>query len=203
VISAHGVQIADHEAKSHELAVTPSRHHGVVDDDTVSEQHADCTCDAARDRTLDQQRFEVAPAPGGGWVAWAVSFGRLLARLIDLPTHCVVVTQRPNQRYVQVMLGDGRAHLEASGNEFLEGDFRLGETEHEHLHALGFDAPDEGAPDSVPNWWMDHPDADPFAVADLLTHTMVAVMGFDDGWPVTIELFGADQPCAVCAWGSG
>lgn len=168
---------------------------------TVFEEADECRCEVERTRTLPQHRFEVAPSAGGGWVAWGIAVGRLFARLITLPTHCIVITQEPNQRYVQAMIGDGHAHLEASSNHYLIGDFRLGEREVEHLHALGFCSPDDTKPGWPPNWWMDCPDADPFALADLLTHTMAGVMCFDDSWPVTIEVFGAEHPCAYCAWG--
>ena len=36
------------------------------------------------------------------------------------------------------VLGHGHAHLEASSNAYLEGDFRLGESEEQTLTTLGF-----------------------------------------------------------------
>lgn len=161
-----------------------------------------CTCELDRERTVTRC-FEVAPASGGGTAAWATAFGRLVSRLAALPTHCVVVTQHPNQRYVQLLVGHGRVHAEASSNRFLEGDFRLGPSEGEYLRILGFTAPSDAAdPEGPCNWVFDRPAADPISVADVLAHTMVAVMCFDERHPVTIEVFGAAEPCEVCSWGT-
>jgi hypothetical protein len=181
-------------------AVTPLVHDDGVNNDLVDDPT--CTCERDRERTIER-RFAIAPAAGGGTVAWATAFARLLIRLLALPTHCVVITQDPNQRYVQLMLGDGHARVEASSNHYLDGDFRLGATEERHLRALGFASPDELGDTWRPrNWWFEPEHTDPVHVADVLAHTMIAVMCFDERLPITVVVFGDEHPCEACAWGT-
>ena len=160
-----------------------------------------CSCEAERALT-SAQSFTVAPATGGGWPAWTSAFTRLLVRLAVEPTHCVVVTQEPNPRYVQLMVGHGHAHVEASSNTYLEGDFQLSPTEERLLEQLGFQHPDRLDPESTfpENWWFDVDDADPVRLAEILAAAMIGVMAFDARWPLTIEVFGADSPCNACFW---
>ncbi len=56
---------------------------------------------------------------------------------------------------------------------------------------------DSGLPE---NWWINHDVADPIHIAQLLTTTIRTVMAFDERWPVTIDVFGADSPCEACFW---
>lgn len=160
-----------------------------------------CSCNSDGARTQDRT-YTLAPASGGGWPAWTAAFTRLLIRLVVEPTHCVIVTQEPNQRYVQLMIGHGHAHVEASGNTYLWGDFRLGPSEERLLDTLGFQHPDRLDPrHSLPqNWWFDDERADPCRIADVLTAAMIGVMAFDVHWPITISIFGASAPCAWCFW---
>lgn len=164
------------------------------------ESAASCSCDAERPLTRSAT-YTVTPAAGGGWPAWTAALTRLLVRFTFAPAHCIVVTQEPNQRYVQLMVGHGHAHVEASSNTYLAGDFRLDSTEERALAALGFEPP-AGDPDktSPDNWWFDADRADPEHIAGLLTATMIGVMGFDVGAPLTVETFGADSPCNACFW---
>jgi hypothetical protein len=156
-------------------------------------------CAAERTRTLDRI-FDVAPDAGGGWTAWALAFGRLLDRLADEATHCVVITQEPNERYAQLMLGHGRVHIEASSNEYLTGDFRLSRAEENELRTLGFSPPDEVIDGFPVNWWIERPFTTGSLVAELVATTLVAVMAFDGREPVHVNVFGADHPCVSCAW---
>ena len=160
-----------------------------------------CSCDAERSLT-NAQSFTVAPATGGGWPAWTAAFTRLLVQLAVEPAHCVVVTQEPNLRYVQLMVGHGHAHVEASSNTYLMGDFQLSPTEERVLEQLGFQHPDQLDPASTlpENWWFDADDADPVRIAEVLTAAMIGVMAFDARWPLTIEIFGAESPCNACFW---
>ena len=172
-----------------------------MDTDTITEPSGTCRCAVEVTRT-ETGTYSVAPHDGGGWRAWTASFTRLLARLVVGPVHCLVITQEPNQRYVQVMLGHGHAHLEASSNAYLAGDFRLGESEEQVLTTLGFEHPstlgdDRGLPE---NWWSDHDVADPVHIARLLSTTLQSVMAFEEHWPVSIDVFGADSPCEACFW---
>lgn len=159
-----------------------------------------CTCDADRLRTRSQE-FVIAPARGGGWSAWAEAFARLIERLAAQPAHCVVITQEPNQRYVQLMVGHGHAHLEVSSNHYLMGDFRLDEREERTIAALGFEPPDTVDESLMPlNWWRDDEHADPEAIAGLVLTLLTALAGFDERYPVTVDVFGAEHPCPTCFW---
>ncbi len=164
-----------------------------------------CTCGALADR-LERATFDVAPSAGGGWEAWRVALGRLIGRLGAGPTHCVVVTQDPNQRYVQFLLGHGRVHAEVSSNNYLIGDFRLTPAEERHLRDLGFDIdPDDDHDERFPHNWvrivdLRRPD-DAAAVAAVMSHLVEVIALFDDRHPVRVDLFGADHPCEPCTWG--
>ena len=162
-----------------------------------------CECEAAATRTRSDS-YSVAPASGGGWTAWTAALVRMLTLLRDEPTHCITIAQEPNQRYVQLMIGHGHAHVEASSNTYLTGDFRLGPSEEALLRSFGFRHPDALDPrSSVPrNWWFEEDHADPLSIAETLTATMSSVMCFDDRWPIAINLFGADAACAACFWES-
>lgn len=161
-----------------------------------------CTCEVDRLRTRSDE-FAIAPTRGGGWSAWAEAFTRLLDRLAGGPAHCIIITQEPNQRYVQLMVGHGHAHVEASSNHYLIGDFRLDEREEHLLEAIGFESPATVDTHSgMPlNWWRDEEHVDAEAVAGLVLTTLTAVAGFDPHHPVSIAVFGADSPCEVCCWG--
>ena len=167
--------------------------------DVTESEACECEADAVRTRS---DSYSVAPATGGGWPAWTAALVRMLTRMIDEPTHCITITQEPNERYVQLMVGHGHACVEASSNTYLTGDFRLGPSEEAVLRSFGFRHPDALDPrDSVPrNWWFDENHADPILIAETLTATMIGVMCFDERWPITINLFGADTPCAACFW---
>jgi hypothetical protein len=150
-------------------------------------------------RTLNRI-FDVAPDAGGGWPAWALALGRLLDRLAGEPTHCVVITQESNERYVQLMLGHRRIHVEASSNEYLHGDFRLSPGDEDVLRSLGFSPPDEAIDGFPVNWWIERLFSTGPLIAELVTTALVAVMAFDGRDPVHLNVFGADHPCEVCAW---
>lgn len=180
---------------------TPLVHDGVVANHLSASSATECRCDELADR-VGSQSYSIAPARGGGWAAWTTAFARLLTRLVLEPTHCLVVTQEPNQRYVQMLLGHGHAHVEASGNRYLTGDHRLDATEERLLQSLGFRPAGELPPESTGpyNWWFDVDVADPVAIADVLTVAIRSVMRFDQRYPITIEVFGAAAVCEFCFW---
>lgn len=164
-----------------------------------------CTCDALADR-LQRATFDVAPGAGGGWAAWRIALARLIGRLGAGPTHCVVVTQDPNQRYVQFLLGHGRVHAEVSSNHYLIGDFRLSAAEERRLRALGFEIdPDDDHDDRFPHNWCRHVDlrgaGAAAAVATVIGHLVELIALFDEQLPVRVDVFGADTPCETCTWG--
>jgi hypothetical protein len=134
--------------------VTPIVHNGFVTD-TIAFP-ARCHCPIEREVTRDR-RFDIAPDAGGGWPAWSQAMGRLLDQLAGGPTHFVVITQEPNHRYVQLMVGHRRVHIEASSNAYLRGDFRLSPSEEELLQTLGFRPPEESFDGFPDNWWVERP----------------------------------------------
>ena len=132
----------------------------------MTETTSACNCLAERSRT-ETVTYSIAPRAGGGWAAWGAALTALLVRLTAAPTHCAIIDQRPNERYLQLMLGHGHARIEASGNGYLTGDFRLGESEERVLAGLGFRRPSTADPDDdfPENWWIDQPTADPAHLA--------------------------------------
>jgi hypothetical protein len=168
--------------------------------DRAARETSTCRCDAERKRTLDRT-VAVATDAGGGWPTWALAFGRLLDRLADEPTHCVVITQECNERYAQLMVGHRRVRIEASSNEYLSGDFRLSWSDEDLLSTLGFRPPAEALDGFPNNWWIERPYCTGSLVAELVVTTLVAVMAFAGCDPVHVKVFGADHPCASCAWG--
>ncbi|MFP5488001.1 MAG: TY-Chap domain-containing protein [Acidimicrobiia bacterium] len=162
-----------------------------------------CTCEVDRLLTRDDE-FAIAPARGGGWSAWAEAFTRLLDRLASQAAHCVIVTQDPNQRYVQLIIGHGHAHVEVSSNHYLMGEFRLDEREERLLEAIGFAPPAavDGEATMPLNWWRNEEHFDAEMVAGLVLTVLTALTGFDPHRPVAVTVFGADRPCAACFWGA-
>lgn len=143
-------------------------------------------------------RFDVAPRAGGGWGAWGVALGRLLARLADGPTQCVIASQDADGRYVQWMIGHRWAYVEVSSNHHLRGLHRLGTTEERQLRNLGFRRHEETS-----NWSLEidlRGPREPARLAVLLTHLAEDVALFDQRRRVTIEQFLAAQPCAACTF---
>jgi len=182
-----------------------------------------CTCHVDTERT-QHGTFDVAPAAGGGWGAWNVASRRLVERLAPDATHCVVITQDPNQRYVQFLIGHGRIRLEVSSNHYLQGDFRLSGSEERYLADLGFTLDDDEPLDTSEdetaegetaegeivdrtwdhtrfprNWHLTGP-VDPARTAAIVTHLLEELGGFDPRWPITVAQFGADHPCRACTW---
>jgi hypothetical protein len=124
----------------------------------------------------------------------------MLDRLGSGPTHCVVLTQPPNLRYVQLMIGHRHVHVEASSNRYMVGDFRLSPREETLLQTLGFRPPSEAFDGFPENSWLERPFTWGLLVAELVTSALLAVMAFDGRDPVHVDVFGADHPCVGCAW---
>jgi hypothetical protein len=178
--------------------------------DLIEHRGDTCTCETDEPRTRTNT-FEVAPAAGGGWGAWAAASRRLVERLATGPTHCVVITPDPNQRYVQFLIGHGRIRLEMSSNHYLLGDFRLSGAEERYLAGLGFslddqdehdDEHDDDDPRFPQNWHVTEP-VDPARTSAIVVHLLEEVAGFDPRWPITVAQFGADRPCPACTWPDG
>ncbi len=83
----------------------------------------DCAkCAQLRAEGPDPVDFAISPADGGGWYEWAAALFRLFRRIGQNPTQAVVIHQEPvTGRYVQLLIGHGIAHAEASSNVYLAG----------------------------------------------------------------------------------
>jgi hypothetical protein len=151
-----------------------------------------------------EQVFAVAPADGGGWQEWSAALLRLVERIGDEPTKALIVTQEAfTQRYVQVMIGHGIAHTEASSNVYLDGDSVLTDEHEELLDMLAWQPPslDHDEPSRLPaNWSLPLIHGNwPFLV-EMLMAVIVGVFGFSEHVPIEVRTFGVDEPCRSCSW---
>jgi hypothetical protein len=171
----------------------------------VADHDEDDDCDACRSEQLRTKfrTFRVTPNAGGGWPAWRGSFRRFALAHVGGPSHCLVITQDPNQRYVQLILGHGGARVEVSSNFYLSGVYRLDRADEALLVRLGFRPRQELDPDEdrPKNWWLERHSADPVWLAGLVTEAVSRVAAFDPRQPVALEQFGKDRPCRICTWG--
>jgi hypothetical protein len=171
-----------------------------VADDTEDDGCDDCRSERIRTKF---RTYSLTPDAGGGWPAWRGSFRRFAAAQIDGPSHCLVITQDPNQRYVQLIMGHGAARVEVASNFYLRGIYRLDRSDEALLTCLGFRPRQELDPgeDRPKNWWLERHPANPEWLAGLVTEAVSRVAAFDPRQPVTLEQFGKDDPCRVCTWG--
>ncbi len=171
--------------------------------DSSDREVDDCDDCVTMRRLARLATFSMAPTAGGGWALWTAALGRLVQRLGAGPSHCIVITQPTTLRYVQLIVGHGNAHLEASSNHYLRGRARLTQSHARTLRRLGF-RPFRELPRSIDlphNWWQDLPSVDSREVAAIAVATMVDVLGFVANRPVRLDHFGHDHPCPSCTWG--
>jgi len=143
----------------------------------------------------------IVPARIGGWVAWSATLVGLLHDIAKEPTRVVIIEQpHRNERYVQMLIGHGRAHVEASSNEFLSGTSALSGVDERLLALLGWNAPHTGAGTPSPNWSLPLVEGDWQNLVETITATVVGIFGFSEQLPVEFSIFGADHPCSECSW---
>lgn len=165
----------------------------------------DCVvCRQLRLEGPDERTYVVTPAEGGGWQPWSAALLRLFARIGSQPTQAVIITQEPlTDRYVQVLIGHGIGHAEASSNVYLLDESRL-TTEHEELLAsLGWQPPTETEdnPEKMPaNWYLPPIHGDWTMLVEMFVATMVGIFGFSEHLPVEVRTFAAQNPCKACSW---
>jgi len=125
-------------------------------------------------------------------------------RLGSQPTRAVIIEQTAiTDRYAQVLIGHGIAHADASSNVYLLGDSRLTAEHEELLGALGWLPPDSDVddPDEMPaNWHLPLIHGDWQYLVEMIVATVVGVFGFEQGAPVEIRSFTAENPCRACSW---
>ena len=89
-------------------------------------------------------------------------------------------------RYVQMLIGHGIGHAEASSNVYLRGASRLSADHEDLLRLLGWTPPmhDADDPDELPaNWTLPLVKGDWQDLVEVLLATIVGVFGFDQGAP--------------------
>jgi hypothetical protein len=159
-------------------------------------------CSACRQLRLEGQApidFVVVPGAGGGWHQWAAALARLLGRIGTGPTQALIIGQRPfTQRYVQMLIGHGQAHVEASSNVYLEDGSRLSPEHEELLARIGWRVPNE-ADDALPaNWTLPLVRGGWDDLVEVVLATVAGVFGFDERLAVQVHTFQADHPCRDC-----
>jgi hypothetical protein len=154
-----------------------------------------CSCDNERAATVDAA-IEMLPAHGrDAWRGWTLALAALLDDLSGGPVHVLLLTQAGRERYVEVVIGHGSVRVEASSNAHLRRD-RLSAEDERRLAALGYHRPER----TTTRWWLEEAVGLPEQVAELVAHTLVAILGFDAGAPLGVDRFGADRPCRSCSW---
>ena len=148
--------------------------------------------------------FSVVPASGGGWQPWSTALLRYFRRIGQQATQGVTITQpTTNARYVQMLIGHGLAHTEASSNVYLPQESKLSDDDHRLLTELGWQAPtaDVDDPDVYPaNWSLPPIHGDWTYLVQMILATLVGVFGFGDTHEIRIDTFGCDRPCLDCSW---
>jgi hypothetical protein len=166
------------------------------------ENEACAVCDQLRPEGPDVIDFAVAPAAGGGWHEWAAALERLLRRIGRHPTQCLLVTQDSvTDRYVQMLIGHGQAHAEASSNVYLHGASRLTANHEDLLTRLGWLAPArayDGRSEMPANWCLPLIAGNWAELVEVVLATVAGVFGFDETQPVKVRTFMADHPCVAC-----
>jgi hypothetical protein len=172
------------------------------DDNAMVKEDYCPKCAQLRYEGPDSAEFAVAPTRGGGWHQWAAALVRLLVRLGSGQTQALIIKQPDTaDRYVQMLIGHGQAHPEASSNVYLEGESRLSAALEELLFLLGCWPPqsDVDVPDSMPaTWTLALARGDWLDLVEILLATIVGVFRFDEHVPVMVRSFMADNPCRDC-----
>lgn len=107
------------------------------------------------------------------------------------------------ERDVQVMIGHGIAHAEASSNVYLSGDSRLTDEQESLLAEIGWLPPtaDFDDPDEMPaNWYLPLVHDEWQQLVEVLVATVVGIFGFSVRLPVEVRSFAVDNPCRDCSW---
>lgn len=179
---------------------------GEFADFSEDDDETECTpCAVIRAARIPDQTYVVTPHDGGGWQVWCAALLRLLRKVGHGPTLAMIISQPDiGNRYVQVLIGHGIAHPEASSNVYHLGDSVLSDEQHELLDMLGwtppaFDRDDQSAMPS--NWTLPLVHGDWGYLVEMLTATMIGIFGFSEHLPVEVHSFVATNPCASCSWG--
>ena len=174
---------------------------------TTSSRLRPCqACERVRHDTPVAAHVAITPSAGGGWGTWNAALSRHLTSIGDSPTRIVLVTQEPaTGRYVQLMIGYGLAVAETSSNELLGNSDRLVASDIEVLSRLGWIAPTPGRDRSHGRsaTFTLHPARGAWGpLGDVLTATVVGVLGFREHAPVQLRTLLAAHPCRACSWRS-
>lgn len=173
-----------------------------MNDESVDVQGSCALCDKLRGERPARVVYARAPRLGGGWPEWAVAVEGMLRAIGHGPTNVVLITQDVlTQRYVQLLIGHGVAHAEASSNAYLRGSSRLAADQERLLGLLGWSAPTRriDRPGDMPTNWALPPFEGAWdELVEVLLATIVGVFGFNENVPVIVTTFMADHPCPAC-----
>lgn len=79
---------------------------------------------------------------------WSEFTGDLATTLYELPSGAKLVIGSSGNRYAQFAMEDGELYADISGDDVVDEEWRMSESDHEALRAAGWAAPDQ----SAPNW---------------------------------------------------
>lgn len=142
-------------------------------------------------------------ATGGDWRAWSAALLRYLERHGPGPTQAIIISQPArSQRYVQMQIGHGFAHVETGINVYMMGESRLTDSMETALAAMGWLPPEsDDDPDEMPaNWRLPLLGNDWPRVAEMLVTTMVGVLEFDEAAETKMRIFRQQNSCRNCWW---
>jgi hypothetical protein len=124
---------------------------------------------------------------------------RLFRRIGQKPTQALIIEQQPHtDRYVQLLIGHGMAHAEASSNVYLGGDSRLSVAQEDLLERVGWSRParDADDPDELPaNWTLPLVTGSCEDLVEVIVATVAGVFQFDENLPVEVRTFMVMHPC--------
>jgi hypothetical protein len=169
----------------------------------AAEHDRECpACERFRRQAPQPVAFSLVPAHGDGWHQWGASLLRLLQRHGHGPTQVIVIEQPDvTDRYVQLLIGHGVCHAEASSNVYLRGESRLTRDHHTLLGHLGWRPPRSHRDDhdGLPvNWMLPLVHDDWQEVTEVLLATIAGIFGFEEDRRIDIQSFLADHPCVDC-----
>lgn len=120
-----------------------------------------------------------APEGAGGWRAWTQSLATLLGELATCSTSpvssasLVSIAQTGSERSILLTIADGTLHVETASPS-TRGARALG--------AVGY------RPSADGSWHLEEPLTAPLRSAELVAHTLTAVLGVDGHRPVEVTV---------------
>ena len=134
----------------------------------------------------------------------------MVRRAVALPraprcgTIQAIIISQParSQRYVQIQIGHGFAHVETGSNVYMMGESRLTDSMETALAAMDWLPPEfDDDPDEMPaNWRLPLLLNDWPGGAEMLVTTMVGVLEFDEAAATKMRILRQQNSCRSCSW---